>query len=172
MADKIISSTLSKGTSSQVKSVWGVPLQSQDQAPSLSDVMSEQMATDLQEKEDKSELKKIVAHIRETEGTVEASESFADNEADVADEQCTDDLLIAQMLQLQFDQVFQFCQVMGFTYDLRWLQKAFWAANFNRDNPYGSWINPAVNPGFAAVAAAAAAAANTSPNLPVPSTSG
>ena len=120
MADKIISSTLSKGTSSQVKSVWGVPLQSQDQAPSLSDVMSEQMATDLQEKEDKSELKKIVAHIRETEGTVEASESFADNEADVADEQCTDDLLIAQMLQLQFDQVFQFCQVMGFTYDLRW----------------------------------------------------
>ena len=47
------------------------------------------------------------------------------------------------------------------------LQKAFWAANFNRDNPYGSWINPAVNPGFAAVAAA-----NTSPNLPVPSTSG
>lgn len=111
---------MSKGTSSQVKSVWGVPLQSQDQAPSLSDVMSEQMATDLQEKEDKSELKKIVAHIRETEGTVEASESFADNEADVADEQCTDDLLIAQMLQLQFDQVFQFCQVMGFTYDLRW----------------------------------------------------
>ena len=71
MADKIISSTLSKGTSSQVKSVWGVPLQSQDQAPSLSDVMSEQMATDLQEKEDKSELKKIVAHIRETEGTVD-----------------------------------------------------------------------------------------------------
>jgi len=48
------------------------------------------------------------------------------------------------------------------------LQKAFWAANFNRDNLYGSWINPAVNPGFAAVAAAAASAANSSsPGLPV-----
>jgi hypothetical protein len=39
------------------------------------------------------------------------------------------------------------------------LQKAFWAANFSRDNPYGSWMNPAANHGFATVAAAAAAAA-------------
>ena len=46
------------------------------------------------------------------------------------------------------------------------IQSALWAANFNKDQPfpgpYGSWMNPAVNPGFAAVAAAAAAAMKTS----------
>jgi len=45
-------------------------------------------------------------------------------------------------------------------------QKAFWAANFGRDASYGSWMNPAMNTGLAAVAAAAAAAAG---NTPVPS---
>ena len=46
------------------------------------------------------------------------------------------------------------------------IQSALWAANFNKDQPfpgpYGSWISPAANPGFAAVAAAAAAAIKTS----------
>jgi hypothetical protein len=48
------------------------------------------------------------------------------------------------------------------------LQNALWAANFNKDqpyaSPYGSWMNSALNPGFAAVAAAAAAAIKTSSN--------
>ncbi len=42
------------------------------------------------------------------------------------------------------------------------LQNAFWAANMNRDNPYGSWMNSGINSNFAAVAAAAAAAMNSS----------
>ena len=51
------------------------------------------------------------------------------------------------------------------------LQNAFWAANLNRDNPYGSWMNSGVNSGFAAVAAAAAAAAmNSSAAMGTPAT--
>ena len=41
------------------------------------------------------------------------------------------------------------------------IQNALWVAKFNKDpafaNLYGSWMNPAINPGFAAVAAAIAA---------------
>jgi hypothetical protein len=48
------------------------------------------------------------------------------------------------------------------------LQNAFWAANLNRDNPYGSWMNSGVNSGFAAVAAAAAAAMNSSATIGTP----
>ena len=95
-----------------VKSVWGVPLQSHFNSPSLSEVMSEQLANDLNEKEEKSELKKLVDQIRMAEDGAEvdgascasgtlAVENFVLDEAD----DCTDDLLIAQMLQLQFDQV-------------------------------------------------------------------
>ena len=50
------------------------------------------------------------------------------------------------------------------------LQNAFWAANLNRDNPYGSWMNSGVNSGFAAVAAAAAAAMNSSAAIGTPAT--
>lgn len=87
-----------------VKSVWGVPLQTHFNSPSLSEVMSEQLANDLTEKEEKSELKKLVEQIKnsndEVDGACSGNIVFEDEAND-----CTDDLLIAQMLQLQFDQV-------------------------------------------------------------------
>lgn len=93
-----------------VKSVWGVPLQTHFNSPSLSEVMSEQLANDLTEKEEKSELKKLVEQIRKADGEVDGACSGSTLEVEnfvLEDESndCTDDLLIAQMLQLQFDQV-------------------------------------------------------------------
>jgi hypothetical protein len=90
---------------SPVKSVWGVPLQSHVDLPSLSDVMSEELAKDLSEKEKKSEMKKIADQISKTEVDGAHASTLLD-ELDIDDgDDCTDDLLIAQMLQLQFDQV-------------------------------------------------------------------
>ena len=93
-----------------VKSVWGVPLQSHQDLPSLNDVMSEQLAKDLLEKEEQTELKKILDELQlddELEaGAVAACSVAFEGEAEDEDEtDCADDLLIAQMLQLQFDQV-------------------------------------------------------------------
>ena len=93
-----------------VKSVWGVPLQTHFNSPSLSEVMSEQLANDLTEKEEKSELKKLVEQIKNSNDDVDGACSGNALEIDnfvFEDEanDCTDDLLIAQMLQLQFDQV-------------------------------------------------------------------
>ena len=104
-----------------VKSVWGVPLQTHVELPSLHDVMSEQLAKDLLEKEEQSELKKILEEIQFEDvadygcpliaeavdppasfsGNVESEEAFFDED----EAACADDLLIAQMLQLQFDKV-------------------------------------------------------------------
>lgn len=94
-----------------VKSVWGVPLQSNQDLPSLNDVMSEQLAKDLLEKEEQTELKKILDELQlddemEAGAAVAASSAGFEGEAeDEDDTDCADDLLIAQMLQLQFDQV-------------------------------------------------------------------
>ena len=94
-----------------VKSVWGVPLQTHFTSPSLSEVMSEQLANDLTEKEEKSELKKLVDQMRMVEDRAEVDGACASDTLEVGNfvleesDDCTDDLLIAQMLQLQFDQV-------------------------------------------------------------------
>ncbi len=92
----------SKSTPSPVKSVWGVPLQAHVESPSLNEVMSEQLAKDLIEKEEQSELKKIISELDDDEADFVLGAEAAEPEDET---DCADDLLIAQMLQLQFDQV-------------------------------------------------------------------
>ena len=86
------------------KNPWGVPVNATP-ATSFSEVMSEQLASNLQDKEHKI--------LDGTDKTKSSTASAIGASADLTDEElakmladetdCTDDLVIAQMLQMQFD---------------------------------------------------------------------
>jgi len=93
------------------KCPWGAP-QPVDSAPSLSDVMSEQLADDLvtkeesrtkvQEREDEAFAKALQASLGGAAGGQQPPEQASSVQKDTETD-CKDDLLIAQMLQMQFD---------------------------------------------------------------------
>ncbi len=82
------------------RNAWGVaPAAAPASAPtSLSEVMSEQLAGQLAKKEEEEDEKVLC---RQFEGFSEAAAASASAQAE--DDECKDDLLIAQMLQMQFD---------------------------------------------------------------------
>jgi RIO kinase 3 len=84
------------------KCAWGVTLGAASTEPvaSLSDVMSEQLATEMLLKEKKKAEDKWEV-LKEEDKAEEAAGGAA--AVQVSETECTDDLLIAQMLQMQFD---------------------------------------------------------------------
>jgi len=109
------------------KCPWGVPAAPIEEAPSLSEVMSEQLADDLvhkQESRERIQQEEDQAFALALQVSISASEASANGTSDDADiakamaqasashnegvkegqsTDCKDDLLIAQMLQMQFD---------------------------------------------------------------------
>jgi len=109
------------------KCPWGVPAAPIEEAPSLSEVMSEQLADDLvhkQESRERLQQEEDQAFALALQASISASEASANGTSDDADiakvmsqasashnegvkegqsTDCKDDLLIAQMLQMQFD---------------------------------------------------------------------
>merc|ERR1719495_527087 len=109
------------------KCPWGVPAAPIEEAPSLSEVMSEQLADDLvhkQESRERIQQEEDQAFALALQASISASEASANGTSDDADiakvmaqasashnegvkegqsTDCKDDLLIAQMLQMQFD---------------------------------------------------------------------
>ena len=93
------------------KNPWGIPSNPVPET-SLSDVMSEQLASDLQAKDDRPEaVAKSACQAVSNEAGAEklSDEDFAKMVADETD--CKDDLVIAQMLQMQFDR--EYDQALG-----------------------------------------------------------
>ena len=86
--------------SSGPKNPWGSASGAPAAAPSLAEVMSEQLASDLQAKD----IRQWPSHVG-TEHTL-PEKAFFDAEDMKEDVDCQDDLLIAQMLQMQYDKEF------------------------------------------------------------------
>ena len=106
---KRISLTMSEGK----KCPWGAPPPTDQAAPSLHDVMSEQLADDLvskeetrkhlREKEDEAFARALQASIGPAQASGQAAATAAAAEAlpsENSETDCKDDLLIAQMLQV------------------------------------------------------------------------
>lgn len=80
------------------KSVWGIVNSAQEEVLSFSEVMSEQLAHNL----DQNELKKNYSTTK-LETAILDTPNYDENDAQFQEDDCKDDAMIAAMLQLEFD---------------------------------------------------------------------